>query len=197
MYRFFSFAVLFNWLIIIAMLGLVGFGLSADKNGMINGLTQLLAAETPFGVSASGAKAVAVGAALAVLTAALWAIMAVLFADDSDQHNSEQDFVISASLGFCLILFGCLIALSVGTGQTELGALASIASLVTVLAGVAQRVFAAEERSRTAKEYEAKDRYSLMQTKSLASQSAKLASVGARSSRFTPKPQNHTYYSNS
>lgn len=197
MYRFFSFAVLFNWLIVIAMIGLVGLGLSADRSGMMSGLTSLLVAEAPFGLSDSLARAISIGASLSVLTAALWAIMAVLFADDSDQHSSEQDFVISVSLGFCLILFACLIALSVGVGQYEVGALASVASYVTVLAGVAQRVFSAEERARTAQRKQVEGRFSLVQAQSMASQSAKLASVGARSSRFVPKAQHHTYYSNS
>lgn len=196
MYRFFSFAVLFNWLIVMAMIGLVGLGLTESADGLISAVAQMLAAETPFALPINIADTIAIGAALSVLTAGLWAIMAVLFADDSDQHNQEQDFVISTSLGYCLILFASLIAVSVGVGDTTIGALASVASMATVLAGVAQRVFSAEERSRKMKSSEGQSSLSLLHAQSMATQSAKLASVGARSARFVPKQPFSSYYSN-
>lgn len=196
MYRFFSFAVLFNWLIVIAMIGLVGFGMTDVSEGLMSAVAQMLAAESPFAMPVNVADAVAIGAALSVLTAGLWAIMAVLFADDSDQHNQEQDFVIATSLGYCLILFACLIALSVGVGAHAIGALASVASLATVLAGVTQRVFSAEERARKLKSKQGESSLSMLRAQSMAMQSAKLAAVGARSSRFVPKQPFSNYYSN-
>lgn len=196
MQRFFSFAVLFNWLIVIAMIGLVGFGMGGEQAGLINGLAAMLSAETPFGLPAHIAKATSIAAALSVLTAGLWAIMAVLFADDSEQHNHEQDFVIATSLGYCLILFAGVIAFSVGVGNHLMGALAAIASLATVLAGVAQRVFAAEARSRIHSANEGERSLSALRAHAMATQSAKLASAGARTTRFVPKQPFSSYYSN-
>ena len=196
MYRFFSFAVLFNWLIIIAMIGLVGFGMTENADGLMSALARALSAEIPFALPVNIADSVAIGTALSVLTAGLWAIMAVLFADESVQHNEEQDFVIATSLGYCLILFACLIALAVGIGEHAIGALASVASLATVVAGVAQRVFSAEARSRKMVTKSKESSLSLLHAQSMAAQSARLASAGARSSRFVPKQPYPNYFSN-
>ena len=196
MYRFFSFAVLFNWLIVIAMLGLVGFGMAEKPSGLINGLTGMLTDQTPFAVPVHIAKAVSIFAALSVLTAGLWAIMAILFADDSDKHIQEQDFVIATSLGYCLILFASVVVLAVGVGNPAIGALASVASLATVLAGVAQRVFSAEAQSKMRNTGEGVSSFSALRAQSMATQSAKLATAGARSSRFVPKQPFSSYYSN-
>lgn len=196
MYRFFSFAVLFNWLIVVAMLGLVGLGMADTPGGLIKGLAAMLTAETPFALPVHIAKAVSIAAALSVLTAGLWAIMAILFADDSEQHNQEQDFVIATSLGYCLIMFACLVVLAVGVGKPSIGALASVASMATVLAGVAQRVFSAEARSRMQNKVEGVGSFSALRAQSMATQSAKLAAAGARSTRFVPKQPFSSYYSN-
>ena len=196
MYRFFSFAVLFNWLIVVAMLGLVGFGMADKPGGLIDGLASVLTSDTPFALPTHIAKAVSVTAALSVLTAGLWAIMAILFADDSEQHNQEQDFVIAASLGYCLILFACVVVLAVGVGNPAMGALASVGSLATVLAGVAQRIFSAEARSRIQNIGEGERSLSVLRARSMATQSAKLATAGARSTRFVPKQPFSSYYSN-
>ena len=196
MHRFFSFAVLFNWLIVMAMIGLVGFGLTEGAGGLISAVAQMLAAETPFALPINVADSVAIAAALSVLTAGLWAIMTVLFADDSDQHSEEQDFVIATSLGYCLILFASLVAVSVGVGETSIGALASVASMATVLAGVAQRVFSAEERAKKSKSIEGQSSLSQLHAQSMATQSAKLASLGSQSTRFVPKQPFSSYYSN-
>lgn len=196
MYRFFSFAVLFNWLIVVAMLGLVGFGMADKPGGLIDGLASVLTADTPFALPTHIANAVSVVAALSVLTAGLWAIMAILFADDSEQHSQEQDFVIATSLGYCLILFACVVVLAVGVGSPAMGALASVGSLATVLAGVAQRVFSAEARSRIRNTGEGERSLSVLRARSMATQSAKLATAGARSTRFVPKQPFSSYYSN-
>ncbi len=196
MHRFFSFAVLFNWLVVIAMIGLVGFGIGGEQPGLISGLEAMLSAESPFAIPAHIAKMISIAAALSVLTAGLWAIMAIMFADDSVRHNHEQDFVIATSLGYCLILFACVIAFSVGVGNHSIGALASIASLATVLAGVTQRVCAAEARSKIRNAKAGENSLSALRAQSMAAQSAKLASAGARTTRFVPKQPFSSYYLN-
>lgn len=194
MYRFISFAVLFNWLIVLAMIGLIGFGMGNGSGGLINGLATMLAAEAPFAVPVHIAEALSIAAALSVLTAALWVIMAILFADQGEQH--EQDFVTATALGYCLILFAILVALAVGVGDPASGALASVASLATVLAGVAQRVFSAEARHALQSSKSGESSLSALRAHSMATQSAKLAAAGARTTRFVPKQPFSSYYSN-
>ncbi len=187
MFRFFSLAVLVNWLALVAMIGVVGIGFEGQSTGLIAAIVSVLTAETSFGLEFSLARAIAMTGALSVLAAGLWSIMAVLFADKSLQHNQDQDFVVSASLGYCLMLFAGLLGLALATGDHLVGMLSCVSSMTTILAGVALRMTSAQAQAGKTEAEDEAGSFSLTRARSMASQSANLASVGARGSRFTPK----------
>ena len=149
MFRFFSLAVLVNWLAFVAMVGVIGLGFEGESTGLITAFVSVLTAESAFGLDSSLAQAIAMTGALSMLAAGLWSIMAVLFADNSPQHNQDQDFVVAASLGYCLLLFAGLAGLAIATGDHLVGTLSGVASMTPILAGVALRVTSTAEQAST------------------------------------------------
>ena len=170
-----------------ATIGVVGLGFEGQSYGLIAAIISVLTAETPLGIEMSLARAIAMTGAVSVLAAGLWSIMTVLFADKSEQHSQDQDFVVSASLGYCLMLFAGLLGLAIATGDHLVGMLSCVSSMTTILAGVALRMTSIQVQASQSEREDEAGAFSLTRARSMASQSANLASVGARGSRFTPK----------
>lgn len=186
MYRFFSTAVLLNWLAAMAFIALSGFGLGEEGGGLVKAFGAAITNPALFGFHERMAEIIAMMFALAGLTAGLWAILALAVADDSEAQQKDQDFVVATSLGVCLLLLMPALMLAAWGGDVAMGTLACVASFITVLAGVAHRMFAVAEISERAPQ-QPMQTLSEKTARSMASQSASLAMSGARTNRFIPK----------
>lgn len=186
MYRFFSIAVMLNWLAVLCVLGIVGLGLENGSGGMIAALNETLSGEAGLQLQAVTAKLLTNAAVLTVMVAAVWALLAIIFAAPNGVENNQLDFVIMLSLGVCLCVFAVILALAIYTSAAVLSAMVCIASFATILAGIAHRVFVIEAEGRKMS-VPANEGFGLAGARNMQRPNANLAVTANRNNRFVPK----------
>ncbi|WP_018687690.1 hypothetical protein [Ahrensia kielensis] len=190
MYRFFSIAVMLNWLAVLCVLGIVGFGLENGSGGMIAALNETLSGEAGLQLPAVTAKLLTNAAVLTVMIAAVWALLAIIFAAPNGVENNQLDLVIMLSMGICLCVFAVILALAIYTSAAVLSAMVCIASFATILAGIAHRVFMIEAEGRKMP-VPANEGFGLAGARNMQRPNANLAMstnmTANRNNRFVPK----------
>lgn len=187
MSRFFAIAILLNWIAVLAFLGAVGFGASEGANGLLNAGAAMLSAHPSGLVTGQVAQSTMAFLALIVFTTALWALMASIFAHSDGSETGDEDFVVMAALAICLTIFAVIAGMSVWFSNSQVGALAAVASFATLLTGIAHRICIIEAKVAKSGDAPIAKSFSSARAGAMAGQSATLANVGARSSRFVPK----------